>query len=225
MPEDPTDPTHSKPEPPIPCTEVVAPAPVLVPLSALEEGRIFSRVRGAAKGTGNPEAIKAFQSIDRRLRRDNGFARLVNGNAELAEFPGVRQSLPDVYPRIRERGSIIGRLRRVGGKGTTIPIWIERADREMFYCETSEYLSKQMRDLYLEIIRVHGVGTYIRHEDGAWEQTNFTIQSYDTDPLPDESIIATLDKLRAIEGNEWNELKDPLGELRRIRHGEDEPIQ
>jgi hypothetical protein len=197
----------------------------LIYYDALEEGRIFNRVRGAVSGTGHPDAIKAFQSIDRRLKRDNGSGRLVNGSAELADFPGVRQPRPEAYPKIREHGSIVGKLRRVGGKGTTIPIWIERADRKMFYCETSEYLSKQLSDLYLEIVRVHGIGTYTRDEDGVWEQENFTIKSFDPEPLADESIIATLDKLRAIEGNEWNDVKDPLAELMRIRHGEDEPPQ
>lgn len=191
----------------------------------LEEGRIFSRIRGAATGTGDPDAIKAFQSIDRRLKRDNGFGSLVNGTAQLADFPGIRQPQPVIYPKFREHGTITGRLRRVGGKGTTIPIWIERPDRRMFYCESSEHISKQLSDFYLEIVRVHGVGTYIRNEEGAWEQINFTIKSFDPEPLTDQSIIDTFEKLRAIEGNGWNEVKDPLADLNRIRHGEDEPIQ
>jgi hypothetical protein len=197
----------------------------LVLYDALEEGRIFSRVRGAVDGTGHPDAIEAFQRIDRRLKRDDGSARLINGKAELADFPGVNQPQSDTYPKIRERGTITGRLRRVGGKGDTIPIWIERADAKMFYCEANEFLSKQLSEFYLQIIRVHGLGTYERDENDKWVQTKFTIQGYDPTPLAEESIIATFDKLRAIEGNEWNEVTDPLAELSRIRHGEDEPLQ
>ncbi len=199
-------------------------APLLY-YDALEETRIFNRVRGASEGTGDPDAVAAYQRIDRRLKRDSGSAFLVNGNAELAEFPGIRQPQPDSYPKIREHGTIVGKLRRVGGRGDTIPIWIERADREMFYCETSEPLSKQLAGFYLQIVRVHGVGTYIRNEDQVWVQDRFTIQSFDPMPLAEESIIATFDKLRAIDENEWNQVKDPLAELRRIRHGEDEPVQ
>jgi len=197
----------------------------LIYYDALEETRIFNRVRGAAEGTGDPEAVEAYQKIDRRLKRDNGSGRLVNGKAELAEFPGIHQPQPEVYPRIREHATIVGKLRRVGGKGDTIPIWIERADRQMFYGETTELLSKQLSAFYLQIIRVHGVGTYFRNEDGVWAQDKFTIQSFDPVPLAEESIIATFDKLRAIDDNEWNQIKDPLAELRRIRHGEDEPVQ
>ena len=197
----------------------------LIYYDALEEARIFSRVRGATAGTGDPEAVDAYQKIDHRLKRDNGYGLLVNGSSQLAEFPGARQPEPEKYPKIKERGTIVGKLRRVGGKGQTIPIWIERADRQMFYCETSERLSLELSNYYLQLIRVHGVGTYIRDENGKWEQTNFTIQSYDPEAVADESIIATFDKLRAVEGNEWNEIKDPLAELRRIRHGEDEQIQ
>jgi hypothetical protein len=199
-------------------------APVLY-YDALEEARIFSRVRGAVDGTGHPDAIDAYQRIDQRLKRDSGSARLVNSSAELAEFPGIHQPQPDSYPKIRERGTIAGKLRRVGGKGDTIPIWIERADRKMFYCETSEHLSRELSEFYLRLIRVHGVGTYIRNEDGEWEQTKFAIQSFDPVLLADESIIATFEKLRAIDDNEWNEIKDPLAELRRLRHGENDPIQ
>lgn len=197
----------------------------LVYYDALEEARIFNRVRGAAEGAGDPDAVEAFQKIDRRLKRDNGFGRLVNGSAELAEFPGVRQPQPDKYPKIRERGTIVGKLIRVGGRGDTIPIWIDRADNKTFYCETNESLSRQLSEFYLKLVRVHGMGTYIRNENEEWEQTKFTIQSFDPTPVVDESIIATFDKLRAIEDNEWNEVRDPLAELTRLRHGEDEPTE
>jgi hypothetical protein len=50
---------------------------------------------------------------------------------------------------------------------------------------------------------------------------NFKIQSFDEAPLIDESFTETMDKLRAIEGNEWAEFADPLEELREIRHGEE----
>ena len=191
----------------------------------LEEGRIFARVRGAANGTGDPEAVEAFQKIDKRLRRDNGSARLVNGKADLADFPGIRQEQQERYPKIRERRTIVGKLRRVGGRGDTIPIWIERADHKMFFCDTSEALSKRLSEFYLQVIKVHGIGIYIRSENDEWEQDRFIIQSFDPAPLLEEDIRTTFDKLRAIDDNEWNQIKDPLAELRRIRHGDDESTQ
>jgi hypothetical protein len=197
----------------------------LIYYDALEEGRIFARVRGAVNGTGQPDAIEAYQKIDRRLKRDDGFAQLVNGKSQLADFPGARQLMEETYPKIKERATLVGRLRRVGGRGDTIPIWIERADHKMLYCDTTEALSKQLIDFYLQVVRVHGVGVYIRTENDEWEQDRFIIQSFDPAPLAEESIIATFDKLRAIDDNEWNQVKDPLAELRRIRHGEDEPKQ
>jgi hypothetical protein len=50
---------------------------------------------------------------------------------------------------------------------------------------------------------------------------NFKIQSFDEAPLIDESFTETMDKLRAIEGNEWAEVANPLDELQRMRHGEE----
>ncbi len=133
--------------------------------------------------------------------------------------------LPETYGPIKEKATATGRLRRVGGKGDTIPIWLERADKKMIYCETSEALSKQLSDFYLQFIRVHGFAVWFRDADGEWRQTRFVIQSFDSEPLAEESLAVTFEKLRNVEGSDWPSIKDPLEELRRIRHGEDEPKQ
>ena len=73
---------------------------------------------------------------------------------------------------------------------------------------------------YEKTIRVHGIATYYR-EDGLWRLDKFRIQSYDPDSLPNESLSETIGKLRAIPGNEWDEVTDPFEELHRLRHGED----
>ena len=143
-----------------------------------------------------------------------------------ADFPSILQPKEEAYPKIRERGTLVGRLRRVGGKGDTIPIWIERADRRMFYCDTTEAISKKLADFYLQVVRVYGVGVYIRDDNDEWQQERFSIQSFDPEPVVEEDIRTTLNKLRAIDDNEWNKVKDPLAELNRLRHGDDdEPKQ
>jgi hypothetical protein len=63
------------------------------------------------------------------------------------------------------------------------------------------------------------MATYYR-ENGEWVMKRFHIQSYEPMP-PAEPFSETIEKLRAIPGNEWNELDDPLEELRKLRHGED----
>jgi hypothetical protein len=70
-------------------------------------------------------------------------------------------------------------------------------------------------------VRIHGIATYSRGNEGKWKMENFKIQSFDEAPLIDESFTETMDKLRAIEGNEWAEVANPLDELQRMRHGEE----
>ena len=191
-----------------------------------EEGRIFHRIHGAAAGTGEPDAVEAYGRIDARFKKDqgSGYIHDVLRNTNVIAFPGVKKGAPETYGPIKERATVVGRLRRVGGKGDTIPIWLERADKNMIYCETSEALSKQLSGYYLQVIRVHGIAVWYRNPDHEWEQTRFAIQSFDPDPLSEDNIGTTIDKLRAVE-SEWSSVKDPLEELRRMRHGEDEPTQ
>jgi hypothetical protein len=194
---------------------------------AEEEGRIFGRMRAAQAGNGDPEAVQAYKRNDARFKKDQGFGRVIDveKSADIIEFPGAKQDVPETYVPIKERATLVGRLRRVGGKGDTIPIWLERADGLMLYCETSEALSRQLSDYYLDIIRVHGIATWLRNAAGEWKLQRFNIQSYDMEALSEESLLSTIEKLQAIKDSGWENVKDPLEELRRMRHGDDEPKQ
>jgi hypothetical protein len=108
----------------------------------------------------------------------------------------------------------------VGGFDDSIPVHLQRADGAIFYCEAPPALAKDLIPFYEKTIRVYGFAIYYR-EDGKWRLDKFRIQSFDPEPLVDESLSETIDKLRAVPGNEWNELADPLEELRKLRHGED----
>ncbi len=65
------------------------------------------------------------------------------------------------------------------------------------------------------------MATYSRGKEGTWTLDHFKIQSYDPEPLSDDSFSVTIDKLRAIPGSEWIEIADPLEEVHKLRHGED----
>jgi hypothetical protein len=116
--------------------------------------------------------------------------------------------------------SVIGKLMRIGGFDQTIPVHLKRADDVIFYCEADARVAEQLGPLIFRNIRAHGLATYSRGKEGTWKLDHFKIQSYDLEALSDESFSVTMDKLRAIPGNEWNEVADPLEELRKLRHGE-----
>lgn len=190
-----------------------------------EEARIIHQVRNAQKGMGPTNANRAYKKIDKRLQQDNATGTIVDTarESQIIEFPGNKAKLPDIYENIRERASITGELRRVGGFDKTIPIHLLRQDGAILYCEANEDIARQLAPLYSQFVRLHGIATYSRGREGKWKMEKFKIQSFDDMPLINESFTETMDKLRAIEGNEWAEAADPLEELRKIRHGEELP--
>jgi hypothetical protein len=192
-----------------------------------EESRIVNQVRNAQKGMGPTNANRAYKKIDKLLQQDNATGTILDAaqRAEIIEFPGNKTKLPDIYENIRERASIAGEIRRVGGFDKTIPIHLLRQDGAVLYCEASEQIAQQLAPLYSKFVRLHGIATYSRGREGKWKMEKFKIQSFDDTPLIDESFMETMDKLRIIEGNEWAEVADPLEELRKIRHGEEIPQQ
>jgi hypothetical protein len=190
-------------------------------IDAEEESRVMHRVRNAQRGMAERDANRAYKNLDNLLRKDEASAAIFNVSqkAEVIEFPGIKASLPQAYGPIKERASIVGELKRVGGFDPTIPIHLQRADGLIFYCDADELIAKQLAPFYSRVIRVHGLATYSRGKEGVWKVEHFKIQSFDPEPLSDESFSATMERLRAIPGNEWAEASDPLEELRQIRYG------
>jgi hypothetical protein len=187
-----------------------------------EEARVTNQIQNSARGAGPRHANEAYKRLDTRLREDKAVADIVNASksAQVIEFPGRRTDLPQAYGPIRERASLVGVLKRVGGFDESIPVHLQRADGVIFYCEAAPGLAKELLSFYEKTVRVHGIATYYR-ENGLWKLERFRIQSYDHEPLAEEKLSETIEKLKAIPGSEWNELDDPLEELRKVRHGED----
>ena len=191
-------------------------------IDPLEEHRITYRVQHAQRGIGPKEANQAYKRIDQKLREDTASAVIINASkmADVIEFPGVKSTALEVYGPIRERASVVGELKRVGGFDQTIPVHLQRVDGAIFYCEADPLIARQLAPLYSKMIRIHGMATYSRGKEGQWKIDHFKIQSFEPEPLSDENFSTTINKLRAIEGSEWPSVDDPLEELRRIRHGE-----
>jgi hypothetical protein len=188
-----------------------------------EESRVIHQVRNAQKGMGPRNANWAYKKLDNLLREDNATGLIIDAakKAQIIEFPGNKATLPQAYANIRERATVTGVLKRVGGFDKTIPIHLLRQDEAIVYCEANEALAQQLAPLYSKTVRLHGIATYSRGAEGKWKMEKFKIQSFDDTLLVNESFTDTMAKLRDIEGNEWAEVADPLGELRKIRHGEE----
>jgi len=188
-----------------------------------EEFRIVSRVQNAQRGMSDRHANRAYKKLDTKLRQDNATGRIIDPGkkAEIIEFPGNKTVLPETYGPIKERATVTGELKRVGGLDESVPITLRRTDGVVLYCQATEAIARQLAPLYLQVVRVHGIATYSRGKEGLWTMEHFKIQSFDEKPLIVESFSETMRKLRQVDGNEWAEVADPLDELRKIRHGEE----
>ena len=82
-----------------------------------EESRIVHQVRNAQLGASTRNAKRAYKKIDKKLRDDNAIGRIIDPvkKAEIIEFPGNRTILPEIYGPIKERATVTGELKRVGG--------------------------------------------------------------------------------------------------------------
>lgn len=197
-------------------------------VDADEEGRVTQQIQDAARGTAAVrEANTAYRRMDNRLREDSACAFITNvaKSTKIIEWPGRNLAVQHEYGPIKEQASLVGVLKRVGGFDQTVPIHLQRADGEKLYCETDPLIAKQLYLFYEKTVRVHGIATYSRSKDGVWKIDNFRIQSFDPQPLIDDSFSQTLEILKAIPGNEWNQVADPLEELYQLRHGEESTVQ
>jgi len=72
------------------------------------------------RGEAPREALRAYRTINRLLREDNGVGTLKEDNedAVIIRFPG-REETEEKYPSVREHGSVDGTVARVGGTGPT----------------------------------------------------------------------------------------------------------
>ena len=192
-------------------------------VDAEEESRVTHHVQSAARGAAPRDANAAYKRMDDRLREDDAIGEILNTSkkATVLEFPGRNLDLPQSYGPIKESASLVGVLRRVGGFDKSVPVHLQRADEVIFYCDADEMIARQLAPLYSQTIRVHGIATYSRGKEGMWKLDHFKIQSFDLQPLSTDTFSQTIEKLKAIPGSGWNELADPLEELQKIRHGED----
>lgn len=186
--------------------------------------KIEQRVRDAArsngvKPTGPPEAIRAFKAITEKLLQDNTSAVFMfEAGAEIIRFPSARKEQAPVFGPINQEGSLDGVVVRLGGINDPVPVHLE-SDSGSYQCLASRTVARDLAKYIFETpLRVYGVGRWLRSADGEWALETFTIRDFH--PLLDEPLTSVIAKLRAVPGNEWGTLENPLREVNRIRNGD-----
>ena len=172
--------------------------------------KVRSNVAEVKEHRGSPKALAAYKSINRRLAQDNAVGSLSEVSTEVLRFPGREE------PEPREYGPILQR----GGRTDTVPVHIQ--DHEVVYpCHAKRDLARELTRHLLreETVRVHGMGSWKRTEDGEWHLSRFNINHFerlDDKPLPD-----VVDELQGIHSrSEWAEMSDARKELESLRRGD-----
>lgn len=188
-----------------------------------KEAKVRERVRLAAIGHGPEDANRAYIKLNEEFASDDWYGQVSEKidtyDAKLIDFPGRQKAIHPLYGPIKESASVQGEVKRVGGEEPTIPVWLRDADGVLYCCDANKSIAKDLARRLFQEVRLNGIATYVRDENAKWQLLNFEIQSYV--PLGNESISSVISDLRAIPGNEWNAMDDPLDELRRLRHGDE----
>ncbi len=189
--------------------------------------KIEERVRSAARqayepeGKGSQEAGRAFKAITDKLKQDKtGAVFMFEAGAEIVRFPSGKKISEPTFGPFNQEGSLDGVIVRVGGINDPVPVHLE-SDSQTYQCLASRVVARELaKHIFDTPLRVYGIGRWFRTGGGKWILENFVIRDFHS--LNDEPLVSVVAKLRAIPGNDWNKLKNPLIEADRIRNGDDE---
>ncbi|MCX5581583.1 hypothetical protein [Kaistia terrae] len=171
------------------------------------------RVIAVRDGIGADEAMRAFSRLDDLLAHDNAVGQLLDGDgAEIIPFPGKTRPIPLSYGPFREEGTLEGEVVRIGGKDSTIHIQLRDGEKVYSGCATTKEIARRLAPHMLgPTVRLYGTGTWERLGDGTWELRSFRVSDFEV--LEDVSLADAIAKLRAIPGNEWPSLPNPVETL------------
>jgi hypothetical protein len=187
---------------------------------ASEEPKIVSRVREVAQGSGTQEAKNAYKNLRELLEEDKASAELESEIGDVvADFPRASTGEQEIFGPFWQFGALEGMLIMIGGRDETVPVHL-LDDGRFHKCNATREIAKELAPhLFRSPIRVYGRGRWFRNSQGKWELSWFDIDRFE--PLDDSSLPDVVSRLRAIPDNDLLSLKNPLEEIRKLRHGED----
>lgn len=181
--------------------------------------KVRERIHAIRTGDADNEAISAHRRTDQRLRADNAYAFLRRVGEEeergrLLYFPGATAAQEPEFGPFNQPGQLYGTPISVGGKQALVNVNLDDGG-QIYYCEASREVALQIAPLmFNHVLRVHGMGRYVRRGNGDWELRRFRIQSFDR--LDPRSIDDTVGRLRAVtrKSGLGNDILAKLAELR-----------
>lgn len=191
---------------------------VLVALVEWEaEPKVRERLRAVRNRDANDRTMEAAARLDNRLAEDNAKGKIVDpSGSKVIEFPGRDRFEMPAFGPIQQPGSFQGIPIKIGGENDPVPVHLEDG-KEKYIIDAKRSLAKEIaKHLFTGVIRVEGVGRWMRTASGAWEMLSFHAQSMQV--VEDADIRKNIGELRSIESG-WKKSKDPLKQLEQIRGG------
>lgn len=164
------------------------------------------------KGTAPTSALASYRKINRMLREDSAHARLYEieegREAEIIPFPG-KQEGPPLIKRLRQQGSVDGRLVRLGGVKNQVPLALRKQDSTMVTgLLANRDLARDLGQHLFEPIRLYGTGFWTLPQDGHWDMESFIADRYEL--LESKPLSDIVRQLREVEVD-WPE--NPIDEM------------
>lgn len=184
--------------------------------------KVLTRTKQVRDGNAPEGAMKAFQSLNRLLKEDNGVGALSGPDgAEIIRFPGREEAAPVTFGAFNQEGTLDGKIIRIGGTGDPVPVVLESDERPLFGAYASRALARTLgQHLFGPELRFHGMGRWHRDDTGNWILDRFTINWFEV--LNQQALGDLVAHLRDVPGNAWRDIEDPWDELDRIRGADDE---
>jgi hypothetical protein len=183
------------------------------------EVKVRERLQQVRTKDGPEEAMRADKNINERLREDDAKGSIIDPiKRKILLFPGRDLNKLLEYGPFTQPGTLEGTPIKIGGEGEWVPVHLEDRLGQIRWCLAKRSLAKEIaRHLFSSMVKVEGSSRWVRRRDGEWEMVAFRAKSFDRVDT-DVTLSQSLDRLRAIPAK-WKELKDPLGDLKKIRHG------
>jgi hypothetical protein len=177
--------------------------------------RARHNAREVAQGGGSQRRRQAFETVRRMVAEDGGKPAEFSAPDEqvILKFPSVDIGQDQVIHSVRQPTSIEGTLVRIGGVGENAQLLIQEMNGNVIAgCTASRGLTQAMAPLIYHAIRVNGIGTWHRTEEGDWAITRLHVQSFE--PLDESELDDVLARLREVDV-QWP--ADSIEQLRAMR--------
>lgn len=157
--------------------------------------RARNRAREVRQGGGSARRREAFHTIRRMVTEDGGKPAVLKAKeGQILEFPSADLGADQIIHAVRQQTTLEGMLVRVGGIGENAQLLIqELSGKVVAGCTASRSLAQEMAPLIYKPIRVSGVGSWQRTEQGKWEINRLHVQSFEQLEADEhEDVVAKL---------------------------------